>query len=146
MFFLLIFLCSPFFLHASSYFPTWLIGAWQGKTGDGTYYESWTKTDDFKLVGSAYLVKDGKNVLIETLQIETIGSHTVYIASVNDSAPVLFTLKPQRVDNEWVFENTEHDFPQRIIYTKKTPTTLVARVEGLQEGKMGSEEFVLEKK
>lgn len=123
----------------------WLVGNWQGPMGEGTYYESWKKANHI-LEGSALMKnKNGKVVLTEILRIEKIGPHTVYIAVVNKNNPVLFTLAASG-ENKWVFENKEHDFPQRIIYIQESETKLLARVEGLQKEKMVKDEFHLLRK
>jgi hypothetical protein len=41
---------------------------------------------------------------------------------------VTFTEK-ERAANRVVWENLAHDFPQRIIYQRVAPDTLVARIE-----------------
>lgn len=40
-----------------------------------------------------------------------------------------------------VFENPNHDFPQRIIYRLVTVDSLVARIEGRIDGKERSSDF-----
>jgi hypothetical protein len=37
-------------------------------------------------------------------------------------------------DGEVVFENPEHDFPQRIIYRRESADALFARIEGQEKG------------
>jgi hypothetical protein len=128
----------------------WLVGQWQGQVNETAYYENWTQSGPDTLEGNASTVdRSGKTTFSETLRIEKIGSHIVYIASVNNQPPVLFTLVGVTGENNrsrWVFENREHDFPQRIIYTKEGPDSLAARVEGLQNGKEEKEEFHLKRR
>jgi len=47
--------------------------------------------------------------------------------------PVVFKLT-KNSDNEAVFENLQHDFPQRIIYRRESADALFARVEGSEKG------------
>ena len=125
----------------------WLKGHWKGQPGKATYSERWQLTSRGTLEGDAAMVNHaGKQVLTEVLRIEKIGSHIVYIAVVNQNHPVLFTLIETTVEDHkptWVFENKEHDFPQRIIYTREAPDSLLTRVEGVQKGKEDKEEFRL---
>ena len=125
----------------------WLVGQWKGQLGKNTYYESWKPTNHGPLEGSSSMVNpQGKTILTEVLRIDKIGAHVVYIAAVKKNHPVLFTLIETFEENnkpKWVFENKEHDFPQRIIYTRESPDTLVARVEGVIKGKEEQEEFRL---
>jgi hypothetical protein len=125
----------------------WLVGQWKGQLGNNTYYESWKATNHGTLEGSASMVNpQGKTFLTEVLRIDKIGSHLVYIAAVKKNHPVLFTLIETSGENnkpKWVFENKEHDFPQRIIYVRESSDSLVAYVEGFINGKEGKEEFRL---
>ncbi|MDQ1351293.1 MAG: hypothetical protein QG657_1595 [Acidobacteriota bacterium] len=128
----------------------WLVGQWQGQVNEATYYESWIQSRQDTLEGSASMVdRSGKTTFSEKLRLEKIGSHIVYIASVNNQPPVLFTLigvTRELNRPRWVFENREHDFPQRIIYTREASDSLTAAVEGLQNGKEEKEEFHLKRK
>ena len=103
-----------------------LVGEWENVSNGTTYTETWKPGPCGSLEGSAS-VKDpqGKRLLNEILEIRKIGAHTVYIACVNNSPPVLFALKEATLKDEdnshaevgqWTFENPEHDFPQRIVY------------------------------
>ena len=48
-------------------------------------------------------------------------------------------------DKEWVFENPQHDFPQKITYTMITGDSLVAEISGTIEGQLRSEKFPMKK-
>jgi hypothetical protein len=128
----------------------WLAGQWIEEHAHATYCERWQLTGSGSLDGSATLMNQaGKILLTEVLRIEKIGSHIVYIAAVNQNPPVLFTLIETGSDGQtcrWVFENQEHDFPQRIIYSKESAGSLLARVEGTQKGETKTEEFRLTRK
>ncbi|MCB0356714.1 MAG: hypothetical protein KDD40_06885 [Bdellovibrionales bacterium] len=41
-----------------------------------------------------------------------------------------------------IFENPEHDFPNKIIYMLERENRMIARIEGIQNGQYISEEFV----
>lgn len=133
-----------------------LVGEWENVSNGTTYTETWKLGPCGNLEGSAS-VKDpqGKLLLTETLEIREIGPHTVYIACVNNSPPVLFTLKEVTLKDEdnphagvvqWIFENPEHDFPQRIVYRLEPGDILYAYVEGIQKGAFTKEEFRLKRK
>jgi hypothetical protein len=64
----------------------------------------------------------------EFLRIAEVDGKLTYFASPRGRSPVAFTAvetSAQRV----VFENTAHDFPQRIVYWRDGDA-LVARIEG----------------
>ena len=145
------------FLWATAVFPApgdsdlqelhWLKGQWKARMGQNAYYENWKVSNHGTLEGSASMINpQGKTTFTELLRIDKIGTHIVYIAAVNKNHPVLFTLiETPRKHNKprWVFENKEHDFPQRIVYIQEAQDSLLACVEGIQEGKVEKEEFRL---
>jgi hypothetical protein len=64
----------------------------------------------------------------------------VYIAQPEKSLPTLFTLVSAG-NNRFIFENKEHDFPQKIIYHFASSNLLNASIEGEIKGKMNKKEF-----
>jgi hypothetical protein len=48
-------------------------------------------------------------------------------------------------DDEIVFENREHDFPQRIIYRLLPGFGLLGRIEGVVDGKARSADFPMQR-
>ena len=120
---------------------SWLIGNWEGQSGKATLSENWKKINDFTMVGKGRTVVNGETVVVENLQLHLIGNHLGYIASPNDAPPVFFTLIESQ-ENKWVFENLEHDFPQRIIYTRKSTDIFEAKIEGVNsKGENASQAF-----
>ena len=63
-----------------------------------------------------------------------------YFASPN-AAPVDGIQSDRTVLDQVVFENKTHDFPERVIYTKGPNGTLNARIEGMINGKLVSEDW-----
>lgn len=71
--------------------------------------------------------------MLESLKIERKDGSIFYVASVpHNPGPVEFKLI-ELSEKHVVFENPEHDFPQRISYTLNANGTLDARVEGTIE-------------
>jgi hypothetical protein len=122
----------------------WLIGNWKGTQGDATFYESWSQLDNNTVVGKGCNIVKNDTLFRESLQIQKVGNFWVYIATIEDGYPVIFTLT-NHFDDTWIFTNYEHDFPQRIVYTKKDDGKLHAKVEGEMEGGQMKEEYLLEK-
>jgi hypothetical protein len=84
-------------------------------------------------------VAAGRLASFEHLRIATKGGRLCYLASPGGGEATAFCaveVEEARV----VFENREHDFPQRILYWR-TGETLHARVEGTLQGKVESEEW-----
>ena len=71
----------------------------------------------------------------EDLRIEQRRNSTHYIAAVpkqNDDQAVAFELTQSNTDSV-VFNNSTHDFPQRISYKKITADRILARVTAKDE-------------
>jgi len=63
-----------------------------------------------------------------------------YWASPLGRPPVPFTLK-ETSEKKAVFENLEHDFPQRILYWLDTQDRLHARIEGPKDAAEKAQEW-----
>ncbi len=120
---------------------SWLNGSWSGEFGGGMFYESWKTVGD-RMEGEGYMVMGGDTVESETLVIQTVGKHFVYIASINEAPPTLFSLN-KTDGSTWTFENPEHDFPQRVVYTRKSNQELHIVVDGVMNGEQQQLEFML---
>ena len=121
----------------------WLAGCWAsvgGETGSG---EQWTMPAGNTLFGVSRSVKDGKTVAYEFMQIRSNDAGEIeFIAKPSGQTGATF-LMVSLTENEVVFENPTHDFPQRIIYRLKSPGDLEARIEGEVNGATRSVDFPL---
>ena len=118
----------------------WLQGTWTG-TKDGTYMEEiWSAPTGGGLVGMHKDSKGGRMTSYEFFRVVPDDSGRVcYLASPLGRSPMPFCaieVGAARV----VFENREHDFPQRILYWMDQGH-LHARIEGKIQGKEQSEEW-----
>jgi len=121
-------------------FP-WLQGKWIIDYGETKIYEYWKQDNERMLTGTAYVVNNGKDtVMTELMHIQKIGNAWVFIAKIDDHAPVLFASKQTETDTKLVFENAEHDFPQMVTYSTSADG-LYASIEGKEKGKPKKEEF-----
>jgi len=97
----------------------WLLGSWQrtGLPADRSGVEQWRRQGDaFEGEGRSY--RDGALRFQERLRIVAEGAQLYYVADVaGNPAPVRFRLVAQ-VGQSAVFENPQHDFPQRIAYQR----------------------------
>jgi hypothetical protein len=109
---------------------SWIADRWVCKDGENVTYENWVKSGDTLFSGESYTVRDGDTVFTEQLKIEKLGDDVFYTAIVkHNPGPVSFKLV-ELDDNKAVFENPEHDFPNRITYELRDNSVLYARVEG----------------
>ena len=94
----------------------WLTGIWLQREENGWTEETWTSMDGGLMLGTNRSFQDGKILSREFLRIETDDLPN-YVASPGGRRTVVFRL----VSNgayEAIFENAEHDFPQRITYQR----------------------------
>jgi len=122
-----------------------MLGTWEGHAGkDARFVEKWVQSDASTFLGEGYFIKGTDTVSREFLRIQQIRNYVVMINIVGNQEPVLFTLVKDS-DNTWVFENKEHEFPQRVIYSNPDEKTLNAWVEGKQAGKEMRKDFPMKR-
>jgi hypothetical protein len=120
----------------------WLLGTWETQGEERKVVENWTKESDTAMKGTGVFLSHGDTTYMEKLSIEMRDGDIFYVADVpQNPEPVPFKLTSYK-DSEAIFENPEHDFPQRITYTLQPNGSLHARAEGTEkDGKYRSEEF-----
>jgi Domain of unknown function (DUF6265) len=120
-----------------------LEGSWKMNIRGGTRYEIWSKHSDSELRGISYRVRNGDSTLLERIRIVYDQNNISYIPIVEDQnnrQPVEFKMIFGE-NKKFIFENKLHDFPQRIIYSLITADSIIARVEGSQDGKESGIDF-----
>ncbi|MFD2938759.1 DUF6265 family protein [Flavobacterium notoginsengisoli] len=127
----------------------WFIGEWGNKSAEGELTERWKKENDSVYLGESYFVV-GQNdtVFAEHVRLEEANGKLSYIVTVpgqNKELPVSFEMT-SATDNQIVFENPEHDYPNKIIYNLVAKDSLIAEISGLKKGKPNTERFVMKKR
>lgn len=120
----------------------WLIGNWKGRSQEGIVIEKWKRMDNDSFIGEGYIVVQGDSVVREHIVMMPFSKFWVYIAQVNQQPPVLFTLVKNE-NGKLIFENKEHDFPQRIMYSRLDEDRLKIRVEGYVGRTLNKDEYEL---
>ncbi len=118
---------------------SWLAGCWSGTAEGVVTEEHWTSPAGGVLLGMNKAVANGRLASFEHLRIAPHEGRLCYLASPQGGAVTAFCaieIGDQRV----VFENREHDFPQRILY-RRDGDRLHARVEGTLDGKPAGDEW-----
>jgi hypothetical protein len=123
----------------------WLEGTWSMPRPKGGFrLEVWEKKNGEKLTGKGLKVVEKDTTVLEAIELYHQDDHFWYVPIVSDqnnSLPVPFKLVDSK-DNRFVFENPDHDFPQRIVYefrpvlsssviTSSPGDSLFVRVESL---------------
>jgi hypothetical protein len=129
-----------------------IAGHWVGTNTAGSFEETWLPPGGGMLVGLHRDVKMDGSVFYEFLRIEERATGIYYVAKPSNQPEGEFKLKAVRADADGVapgspqasrriviavaiFENPEHDFPQRIIYELLADGALRASIHGTVDGK-----------
>ena len=107
----------------------WLAGCWTGDTGTVQLREHWTEAQGGVMLGSTRFFRDGAVVDWEFGRIHAEGDGVVLWPYPRGSMSE-HGFRLVRASPALVFENLEHDFPVRIIYTPTGTDALAVRAEG----------------
>ena len=124
---------------------SWLTGKWSMKEKNSIIVEQWSFFNG-SLKCMSYEVKGIDTTLIENASISCIGGKSVFTYypekadKEGKKEPVHFVLVSED-HNTFVFENQQHDFPQRVVYQKLNETECHAWIEGMENGKMNKIDF-----
>lgn len=122
----------------------WLTGSWQFTRDGRTVEEHWIAPAGGSMLAVNRTVAGDRTVAFEFLQIRSAPAGLAYIAQPNGRPPTVFPLK-RMSDDEVVFENPAHDFPQRIVY-RRTAHGFNARIEGTINGQERAMDFPFQRK
>ncbi len=140
LFFLVLFACKTQFELSEL---SWILGKWQ--VNESNSFEEWVRVDDNLYRGKGYEIRKNDTLITESINIVQNGKEVFYIPTVtdqNEGKPVEFKLVSKKA-KELIFENKNHDFPQRIIYVKVGENQIDARIEGEKQGSFSEVKFKL---
>lgn len=95
----------------------WMSGHWRAAEGGQVSEEIWTNGDGGLHLGLNRTVIDGEARGYEFLLIAVTDEGATYCAQPGGNEATCFA-STELAANRVVFENAEHDFPQRIIYAR----------------------------
>ena len=122
----------------------WLSGYWSAREGKASSEEFWLPASGQMMLGLHRDIFSSGTTFFEFLRIAETDAGLSYFASPKGRPAIEF--KAIRLDSaSATFENPDHDFPQRIIYTLDSDTTLLMRIEGMSQGEVKSSEWRLYK-
>jgi hypothetical protein len=70
----------------------------------------------------------------------TADGQLVFVAQPGGSPPTEFPARSKSAA-EITFENQSHDFPNRVIYRKTGPDSMLGRIEGILDGQARAIDF-----
>jgi hypothetical protein len=119
---------------------SWMAGNWSGTRDGVSMEETWLDAKGNSMLGVHRDVRGGRTISFEFLRIEATADAITYWASPQGKSATPFRLVELK-DKRVVFENAEHDFPNRIVYWLSKDGALHARIEGKLKGQPASEEW-----
>lgn len=112
-----------------------MAGSWaKGDRVDGQE-EHWAAPIGGMMIGMHRDLRGGKARSFEFFRIEERDDGLWYLTQPRGRPATAFRAKDVTA-RRVVFENLEHDFPQRILYWSEKPGELRARIEGMMAGKL----------
>jgi len=111
----------------------WLQGCWSLTRAGRTVEEQWMSPRGGVMLGTGRTVKDGRLVEYEFVIVRERGDALVYEAHPSGQPAAEF-VSTQVDARSVVFENAQHDFPQRVGY-HRGESGLEAWIEGTSGGK-----------
>ncbi len=123
----------------------WLSGCWAATNQEDGSGEYWMPPAGGTMLGVSRMISDGQTVAFEFIRIvATDDGGLVFIASPSGQNTTGFALVSVN-DHEVIFENPDHDFPQRIVYRLLSEEELLGRVEGTINGSERAIDFPMQK-
>lgn len=120
---------------------SWMSGCWaydDAEPGSGEY---WMPPVGGTMFAVSRSIRDSRTVAFEYLRIEESAEGSLALfASPSGQSPARFDMV-SLTNNEVVFENPEHDFPQRMVYSLTQDGRLIGRIEGQSNGRPKSIDF-----
>lgn len=117
----------------------WLAGTWTQAKDGRTVREMWLPPQEGAMAGVTLTTRPGNPAVAEFAKITLEPAGVTYTAIVGRQPPTPFVLKSAG-PGEVVFENLEHDFPQRVFY-RRCGRDLCAGIEGMVKGRREREEW-----
>lgn len=118
----------------------WLAGCWERRTSTLLIEEQWLAPRAGVLLGVNRTSRGDSLVGYEFVRIYSRGDTLVFAAQPSGQEPAEFVAGAVTA-REVVFENPDHDFPQRIQYRAVGADSLLARIEGSRDGRTRAVDF-----
>jgi hypothetical protein len=122
----------------------WLAGCWERTSGDRQVEEQWMTPRGGTMLGMGRTVVGDKTSESEQMQIREDAGQLVFTAKPSGQEEASFRSLSLTATSV-VFENQSHDFPQRVIYRRQADGSLLARIEGEENGKARGVDFPMQR-
>lgn len=118
----------------------WLKGCWEARNARRTIEEHWLAPRGHTMVNVGRTVRGDSLFEYELVVVREQGERFAYEAHPSGQPTATF-LSIEASDSTVVFENREHDFPQRVGYRRVGRDSLLAWIEGTVKGNIRRVEF-----
>lgn len=108
----------------------WLAGCWAADGGEPGSGEFWTPPAGDSLFGVSRTIREGRTVAYEFLRIGPGADGGVALTALPSGQAETHFRLVSADEGRAVFENPQHDFPQRIVYAQDGADRLDAWIEG----------------
>ncbi|MEP7322799.1 MAG: DUF6265 family protein [Saprospiraceae bacterium] len=120
-----------------------LEGVWKMNIKNGSLCEEWKMVDKYFLQSKGFMIKGKDTMVNERVELKASEggiSYTSRVEDQNNKMPISFTMTSSK-DNEFVFENPQHDFPKRIVYHLISADSLHAWIDDGIDGSKKRSDF-----
>ncbi|MEJ2239053.1 MAG: DUF6265 family protein [Gemmatimonadales bacterium] len=115
-------------------------GCWEARSETEVSEEQWMEPRGNSMLGMSRTLRDKTLVGYELVVIRADSASLVFQAHPSGQASAVFT-QLTLSDTSVVFENPEHDFPQRIGYSQRGSDSLAAWIWGVSNGEARRVDF-----
>ena len=115
-------------------------GKWKMDVVNVEVYEEWQLVNENELIGISYSIEDGVKNINESLYLKKFADQWAYVAVPKNQNIALFALI-EHSPKTFLFENMEHDFPQKISYEFHKDGRMTAAIQGEVNGEIKRKEF-----
>lgn len=112
----------------------WMAGCWENVREGFSMEEQWMKPGGRAMLGVNRSVRGDRMVAYEFLRIEEREGILHLIPKPSGQAEATFRAVEVQ-ESSVLFENPDHDFPQRIGYRLQEDGSLLGWIEGVKDGK-----------
>ena len=124
-----------------------LEGVWLMKTKNGFIGEEWHKIDKNYIQSRGFYIKGRDTITTEKVSLKNTNDGIYYISTVEDQnkkLPISFKFTSV-LNNTFIFENPEHDFPKRIVYEFIGNDSMHAYIDAGSKGSEARQDFYYRK-
>lgn len=122
----------------------WLRGCWEGGSDSSRFTEHWMRPEGGTMLAISRTTSGAKTVAYEFMRVWTDEKGRIFFTAHPSGQPTATFALMKLSREEVVFENPDHDFPQRIIY-RKTDEGITGRIEGTSNGKPRAIDFPMKR-